>query len=508
MKKLLLFALLLGCSDQSFQKIDDVGGGFSPDIEVSPTRLDFGTLSTGDQEARQFTVTNVGTGDLHVSEMILNGPSFVLMVGSADFILPPDAWDEFGVIFSPSEPYENVGSINILSDDPDNSVEVVTLIGDGATPELLITPNPYDFGYEYVGCESENMFLLSNVGTEDLIISDITFEDPETQLFLRPIKDPLPITVYPGGNEEIYIDFVPSKELGTQSTLTVSSNDPLGDALAYQTASGIYVDWVTDLFQVPIDPPVDIIFAIDRSCSMDDDAASLAGNFASFISAIDSVTSGWKIGVVTADNGCYNTILESTTPNYETLFAGAVLSNNWGMYTESLLTVVRSALQAETGCNAGFSRAGAITHAVMVSDEPEQSPASWSTLVTDMQALVADPAMLKLSAVAGDYPTGCGSAQAGTGYYEAVMSTGGEFLSICSNWSKNVDVLALASLEGLLDFELSDLPDENTIVVTVDGSIWLVDWHYDAATNSIVFDTELPQGVTIEVEYGTIAECD
>jgi hypothetical protein len=241
---------------------------------------------------------------------------------------------------------------------------------------------------------------------------------------------------------------------------------------------------------------------------MDDDAASLAGNFASFISAIDSVTSGWKIGVVTADNGCYNTILESTTPNYETLFAGAVLSNNWGMYTESLLTVVRSALQAETGCNAGFSRAGAITHAVMVSDEPEQSPASWSTLVTDMQALVADPAMLKLSAVAGDYPTGCGSAQAGTGYYEAVMSTGGEFLSICSNWSKNVDVLALASLEGLLDFELSDLPDENTIVVTVDGSIWLVDWHYDAGTNSIVFDTELPQGVTIEVEYGTIAECD
>ena len=122
--------------------------------------------------------------------------------------------------------------------------------------------------------------------------------------------------------------------------------------------------------------------------------------------------------------------------------------------------------------------------------------------------MVADPKMLKLSAIAGDYPSGCGTADPGTGYYEAVMATGGEFLSICSNWSKNVEVLAQASLEGLLDFELSETPAPDSIVVKVDGATWLADWHYDAGTNSIIFDTEVTQGASVEVEYGKLVECD
>jgi hypothetical protein len=182
--------------------------------------------------------------------------------------------------------------------------------------------------------------------------------------------------------------------------------------------------------------------------------------------------------------------------------------NNKGFYTEMLLTLVKNALQAESSCNAGFSRAGAITHAIMVSDEPEQSSAPWSSIVSDMQSMVANPKMLKLSAIAGDYPGGCGTADPGIGYYESVMATGGEFLSICSNWSKNVEVLAQASLEGLLDFELSETPAPDSIVVKVDGATWLADWHYDAGTNSIIFDTEVTQGASVEVEYGKLVECD
>jgi hypothetical protein len=125
-----------------------------------------------------------------------------------------------------------------------------------------------------------------------------------------------------------------------------------------------------------------------------------------------------------------------------------------------------------------------------------------------MQGYYADPAMLKLSAVAGDYPTGCGTAEAGTGYYEAVSATGGVFLSICSNWSTNVDVLADISIEGLVEFELSATPDPSSITVFVDGVQWLIDWHYDATLNQIVFDTELSEGAAIEVNYGVLVTCD
>ena len=506
--RFLLLALLCACSEQGFVPNNGNNNGFAPDIEVSPAKLEYGTLSMGVTEVKSFTVTNVGTDKLNVSDMVLNGGSFTLVDEELSYILPPDGWNEFDVVFTPMEAYENYGDITIFSNDIDDPTEVVTLVGDGAVPELSIYPNPYNFGIDYVGCGYENLFILANVGTEDLIIDSITYEDPENQLSLQEVTEPMPITLEPTSTFDLWIDFMPTKEVGTQGVLTIESNDPLGTAEGYQTAMGVYAGWVTDLFEIPVDPPVDIIFAIDRSCSMDDDAMSLANNFSSFSGAIDKYTSGWKIGVVTADNGCYNTVIDNKTANYENLFSTAVLSNNWGFYTEMLLTLVKNSLQAESSCNAGFSRPGAITHAIMVSDEPEQSFASWSILVTDMQSMVADPSMLKLSAIAGDYPGGCGSADPGTGYYEAVMATGGEFLSICSNWSKNVEVLAQASLEGLLDFELSETPAPDSIVVKVDGATWLADWHYDATINSIVFDTEVTQGASVEVEYGKLVECD
>ena len=500
--------LLFSCSEQGFHPAGGVNDGFGPVIEVSPAKLEYSTLSMNASEVKTFTVTNVGTKNLIVDNMVLSGAGFTLAEKETFFTLPPDGWNEFDVIFTPMQAYENYGDIIILSNDVDNPSEAVTLIGHGAVPELSIYPNPYDFGIDYVGCGYENMFTLANVGTEDLIIDSITYEDPEGQLWLQEITEPMPITIAPTNSFDLWIDFMPTEEVGTQGVLTIESNDPLGTAKGYQTALSFYADWVTDIFEVPIDPPVDIIFAIDRSCSMNDDAISLANNFSDFIGAINKYTSGWKIGVVTADTGCYNTIIENTTPGYESLFSNAVMANNKGLYTEMLLTLVKNALQAEASCNAGFSRKGAITHAIMVSDEPEQSFVPWSALVADIQSLAMDPSTLKLSAIAGDYPSGCGSADPGTGYYESVMATGGEFLSICSNWSKNVEVLAQASLEGLLDFELSETPAPDSITVKVDGVTWLADWHYDVITNSIIFDTEVAQGAGITVEYGKLVECD
>ena len=50
-------------------------------------------------------------------------------------------------------------------------------------------------------------------------------------------------------------------------------------------------------------------------------------------------------------------------------------------YTEALLTVAANALSktTTTGCNAGFLRTEALLHVILVSDEPEQSPHSWSS---------------------------------------------------------------------------------------------------------------------------------
>ena len=78
-------------------------------------------------------------------------------------------------------------------------------------------------------------------------------------------------------------------------------------------------------------------------------------------------------------------------------------------------------------CNFGFMRQNAMLHIVMVSDEPEQSPYSWDTYVNQIINKKGNINNVRLSAVAGDYPNGCSTAMAGSGYWESVSMTSGVF---------------------------------------------------------------------------------
>jgi hypothetical protein len=181
-----------------------------------------------------------------------------------------------------------------------------------------------------------------------------------------------------------------------------------------------------------------------------------------------------------------------------------------GYYTESLLTVASQAIEKTDGgeCNQGFMRTDALLHIILVSDEPEQSSGSWSSYVSQIQAKKGSTANVKISAIAGDYPGGCGSAAAGTGYYEAVQATGGEFLSICSNWASMVEALADASVQ-LSEYELSHRPDPDTIVVRVNGTQDTNSWYFEPTANSVIFSTAIPEGGdTVRITYSALANCD
>ena len=347
---------------------------------------------------------------------------------------------------------------------------------------------------------------LSNVGTEDLVIDDLQYGGSDTTMDLA-WGPSLPIVLAPGDATDVGLAYAPMDEVESDGFLTVVSNDPRGPLDADQVGDGVYDDQLTDEFEMPIAPPVDILFAVDQSCSMEDDATRLATNFGGFIDQIDSVTTGWRVGVATANNGCFNGgMLDRSTPGYKDRFRSAVLTWNGGSYTEALLTLAKIAMQnSKSGCNAGFLRADAATHIILVSDEPEQSSQSWSTLVEDLRNLhPTDRRLVKISAVAGDYPGGCGTALAGNGYWQAVQETGGEFLSICdTNWARHVERLAKASIEGLGRFDLTETPDPRTVKVWVDGVEWPSDWHIDGAT--IIFDVTPPEGAAVRVTYNNLA---
>ena len=508
-----LFAMVwTGCSDQQFSGLGSGVSAPGPEISVNPPSLDFGALREGEELVLTLQVTNVGKSELDVEQIEMRGmASFTLLSADLNFRLPPGASKDVDVAFSPFEAPPNDGSVVFFSNDPARWAVEVPLVGEGAIPQLQIDPEPYDYGPEYIGCDETESFELRNVGGEDLVIDDIQYSGPAAFWLERSTLPALPIVLPPGESTPVEVTFAPEETTVVGGTLQVLSNDPRGWVEGVQSGEGEYFEEREDRFTVPEAPPVDILFAVDQSCSMDDDNARLASNFSSFIGTISSVTTGWRIGVVTNNNGCFKGgYLEETTSGYESRFNSAVLANDGGSNTEKLLTLSYDALQKTgSGCNSGFLRPSALLHVIMVSDEPEQSSTAWSTRVSQIQSFKSDPALVKLSAIAGDYPGGCSTAAAGTGYYQAVTATGGEFLSICStSWLSHIDKLALASLEGLNEYDLSSAdPDPSSFVVTVDGVEWTTGWVYDASTNQIIIEDEVEENAEIVVTYGVLATC-
>ena len=507
----LLAMIVLGCTDYELHGNDGSYGPMDPQIKVSPETVHFGSLGRDEMAIETFTVENIGGGDLDVEYMsIANGvEGFTILSTETSFMLAPSATKEIDVQFTPFGADEQWAEVIVASNDEQTPKASVELVGEGVVPDLEIDPDPYDFGTTYVGCPGEGLIDLVNVGYDTLIIDGISLDGGST-FDLDSSGVSLPVTLEPGEHETVTVFFEPGDDQTHESSLTVTHDAPGGVDIGEQYGNGAYAGEYSDLWEISGDPPVDLMFFVDQSGSMDDDQTSLGNNFSSFISQLSSYTSDWQVTVVNDDDGCTNSgVLTASTNNYQNTFASAVRQGG-GWYTEAGLYVTAAGVEnTDPGeCNNSFMREDALLHIVMVSDEPEQSPASWSSYVNAVIAKKGSSANVRFSAIAGDYPGGCGTADAGTGYYEAVSATGGVFLSICSNWASNMEALADASVQ-LTDFELSHTAVEDSIVVYVDGTQRNNGWTYDGVNNAVVFSANIPEeGETVQIDYAAAANCD
>ncbi len=511
---LVIFAF--GCkSDHGFHDNNGANGGSGPQISVDPEIVEFGALGRDETVADIFTVTNVGEGELEISGITIEGTSssFAILTpeDELEFSLPATASMDIEVAFTPVGANEQHAQAIIVSNDEDTPELAVDLYGEGLIPDLEIDPSPYDFGDSYIGCAHSGEVDLINVGYDDLTIDTIDLSGGSGAFTLTAAPG-LPLTLAPNEWTTVSLEFLPDAEADSNAILQVTHDAPGGQDRGDVEGRGIYAGDYTDTWEIPYDPPVDLFFSVDQSGSMSDDISRLANNFSTFINQLSYYTSDWRIMIANADSGCnhHGGYMTVASPNYVSQFSNAIQTGGGGWYTESLLTITSLAVdQTDSGeCNQGFMRTDALLHIIMVSDEPEQSSGSWSTYVSQIQAKKGSTSNVKLSAVAGDYPGGCGSAAAGTGYYEAVQATGGEFLSICSDWSAMVEDLADASVQ-LSEYELSHTADADTITVRVNGTQDSSSWYFNPDSNSVIFTTAIPEGGdTVRITYSALANCD
>ncbi|MBW1880794.1 MAG: VWA domain-containing protein [Deltaproteobacteria bacterium] len=510
---LLAFASLFAftaCTENGLT--DLVDEGVLGRIEVTPPVIQFGTLQDGEEDIRPYLITNIGNASLLIEDMVLEGSgSFVLLDERDNFLLAPSVTEQFDVLFSPLGVNDQLAHVTVYSDDVLAPEQRVDLIGYGAGPELQIDPPAYDFGAEFVGCGGEVEVFLRNIGDDDLIITAIDYLET-VGLLTMDDANVLPLTLEPSQETSVWIDFEALDQVAVTGQLDVTSNDPRGVVSATQTGEGVFATTAEDTFVVPEDPPVDILFAVDQSGSMDWHASQLATAFSALIDAIGQVTSGWRIGVVTTDGGCFNSgVLTTSTPNLQSTFASAVSLNGTTFnYTEKLFQLTQIAMSKTYAgqCNANFLRPNALLHIVLVSDEKEQSGITPASFVSTMQSYKSSPSLVKVSGIICG-PSGCGHADGwDTGYKDAVTLTNGVRLDVmATNWANNAQQLAAASLTSINRFELTQTAHPGSIRVWVDGTEWTTGWHYDAATNEVVFDTNPPPGGVVEVDYGVLVPC-
>jgi hypothetical protein len=495
-----------------------------PDIAVDPMSVDFGSVEVVTDAGLQgsalatVTVSNEGDDGLEIYDLYLEDTEqpFTLS-GIGTVLVPAKSQTTFTVTFEPRTAEASSTRAIITSNDPDEPEVVVDLTGLGTAPLIQIDPASYDYGNLYIGCDQTLDLVISNVGNDDLVIdsfdyitasNDLDFDDNEA------VNGDLPWTLAEGGSLTVKVNYAPLDEYADEGYLKVASNDPMQpEAQAYQVATGSLYGENLDEFVQPTQSSADILFVVDNSCSMVEEQTNLANNFEAFIAAFSTSDSDFQIGVITTDNASFRgDIIRSGDSNAVDEFTTQTAAGVSGSGDERGLQLAYEATQsgADAGPGSEFLRDEAKFSIVIVSDETDHSSGDWSDYVTYWWSLKDDADNAVVNAIAGDYPGGCATAEAGGGYYEASAATGGLFLSICAtDWSSHLESLAENARADLSQFELSAVPVPETIEVRIDSVTTTTGWTFNDTDNAVDFDDDhIPDGgATIEIEYALYGDC-
>ena len=496
-----------------------------PNIQVYPRSMNFGEVSAGDDSIDEvLTIWNGGLDTLVLDSVEFKNPPgvFSFTAPSTDTLEHEDEID-IVVTYDPRSYDYYTNSIFINSNDPDEPLIEIPLFGEGAAPIIQIDPEIYNYGPTLIGCDKTLVVDITNIGNEDLEITQIDYYVSLPANFDIELNESiygyLPWVLVPGETKTVEIYYLPSEKESDFGYVEVFSNDPFTPvAYADQEGKGAHTAPVDDVYEQKEIDATDILFVVDNSCSMGDKQTQLKNNFSQFMNVFAGRGIDYNIGIITTDDHNFvGPIVNPTMADPAAELSAQVDSigvggsaNEVGIY-ESYY-----ALQAgyPAGPGGSFWRADSRLVIIYISDEDDNSAASGVTnTMLENYVLGAKGSIdyVVAHAVAGDYPGGCTTNGGGIEayeYYTLVTNLNGTFLSICQDdWGTPMESIAINSILAK-SFILSLTPIEDSISVAVDGVV-ITDWYYESSNNSVYFfETSIPPaGSEIVITYSPLPEC-
>jgi subtilisin family serine protease len=156
----------------------------TPDILVSVDSLSFGPVYIGALAAETLTVSNVGTDILEVKSIVSDDPHY--LPSDTGFTLGINESRQVVVTFQPNTSGLINGLLSLRSNDPDDSVLVIPLTGEGLfPPDIRVSPDSFSFTIDN-GDSAEATMTIANTGLSNLNYRLVT-RNAATVLATRPV---------------------------------------------------------------------------------------------------------------------------------------------------------------------------------------------------------------------------------------------------------------------------------------------------------------------------------
>jgi hypothetical protein len=151
------------------------GTGTQTGLTISPASISFGNVTVGQPSSQIVTLTNSGSANLVVNLATVSGAGFGITGLSLPSTIAPGQGISFNVQFAPTVAGAATGTI-IFSDNASNSPQTLTLVGTGVTAGATLTASPgsVNFGNAVVGSSSNQTITLSNTGSTNVTITQVT----------------------------------------------------------------------------------------------------------------------------------------------------------------------------------------------------------------------------------------------------------------------------------------------------------------------------------------------
>jgi Abnormal spindle-like microcephaly-assoc'd, ASPM-SPD-2-Hydin len=235
---LISLAMLAGCaSTGATPNNTNTGGSGGPAIAVSPTAVNFGSVTAGSSAAQTVTLTNNGSSTLTVDTLTTTGAAFSVIGPTLPANVAAGQSVTAQVKFAPTAAGTYSGALSATSN-ATNSLGSIPLSGTATTSTtttlLSVSPTSLAFGTVAVGASASQTVTLSNTGNTGVTVSGANVSGASYSVSGLT----LPATIAAGKQLTAGIIFTPLLSGAANGSVAFVSNATNSPANVSMTGSG------------------------------------------------------------------------------------------------------------------------------------------------------------------------------------------------------------------------------------------------------------------------------